>query len=186
MWFNFILNRQEQGFGCVKDIECSEQLLNFFTKSVPRVIRKGNRIFILIFSTEIIIGISIYFSSMNSLEQSKIDYFSFLSSSEKVEIHQSYFTCIANNVRGGSEPPRIHNGNPTDIKQRKLIKSVLSKSKQSPFKQHSLNKISTQIVQKSQYVVSNKDLWRIIAECQKPVQGNLIKSPLRSPLQSPL
>jgi hypothetical protein len=143
MYINYLNNRKELGFICIKDINSVEQLLDFrssLKNSSTYMVQKSNQTFIFIFSKEMIVTVLIFLESIYL--KPIIDCPLFLSS----EVEQSSISIIISvNLELTSSPTNSllgieglgTNGGSdewdefTDEKQQKLTQSVLAKSPQS-------------------------------------------------------
>ena len=178
MYINYINDRQELGFSCIKDIDAIKQLSNL--KSTLRnpviwVIRKGKQTVVLIFSKEVLVAVFIFLESMylkptvdcrsfTSYEvyQScliKSESWGFLTSSSRI---QDYIL----KSRGGSEEL-------TREEQERLVKSILSKAPESSYSEISINKFLKKILKLIDPVISDQRLWRILGEFGKPIKSEL-------------
>lgn len=59
MYINFIYDRQELGFNCIKDINAIKQLKS----TLKSPVRKGKHTVILLFSKEVLVGVFIFLKS---------------------------------------------------------------------------------------------------------------------------
>ena len=63
MYINFINNRQELGFNCIKDINTIKEFKSTLKNTVTWIIRKGKHTIILLFSKEVLVAIFILLNS---------------------------------------------------------------------------------------------------------------------------
>lgn len=85
MYINYISDRQELGFNCIKDINAIKQFKSTLKNPVTWIIRKGKHTAILLFLKEVLVAVFIFFKS--SYIEPNVDPPSFTSS----EVYQSCF-----------------------------------------------------------------------------------------------
>lgn len=83
MYINFINDRQELGFNCIKDINTIKQFKSTLKNTVTWIIRKTKYTIILLFSKEVLVGVFIFLKS--SYIEPNVNSLSFTSS----EVYQS-------------------------------------------------------------------------------------------------
>jgi hypothetical protein len=183
VYIGYLNDRKKLGFSCIKDINAIKQLSYLIKNPVTLIIRKGKQTVILIFSKEVLVAIFIFLNS--SCIEPNFDPPSFTSS----EVYQA---CVikSDNLRFLNYPPRISdfilklNGGSDELsieEQEKLINSILSRTSESDIDEMSINKFLQRLGEIIYPVISNKNLWRVLNELQKPLKskvsdGNLISS----------
>ena len=83
MYINYINERQELGFSCIKDINAIKEFKSTLKNLVTWIIRKGKQTVILLFSKEVLVAVFIFFKS--SYIEPSISPLSFIS----LEVYQS-------------------------------------------------------------------------------------------------
>jgi len=175
MYINYINDRQELGFNCIKDINAIKQFKSTLKNPVTWIIRKGKHTVILLFSKEVLVAVFIFFKS--SYIEPNVDPPSFTSS----EVYQS---CVikSDNLRFLNSPPpisdfilKLKGGSDelTNEEQERLVKSILAKAPESDCSEISINKFLKKILKLIDPVISNQKLWRILSELEKPWKPQL-------------
>ena len=161
MYINYINDRQELGFSCIKDINAIKQLSNLkstLKNPVSWVIRKGKQSVVLIFSKEVLVAVFIFLESR--YVEPNVNPPSFPSS----EVYQS---CVikSDNLRFLNYPPRISDfilklkggsDELTDEEQERLVKSILAKVSESNYQETSPNKFLKRVLELMDPVTSNQ------------------------------
>jgi len=175
MHINFINDRQELGFSCIKDIRAAKQFKNSLKNPVTWIIRKGKHTVILLFSKEVLVAVFIFLKS--SYMEPNVDPPSFTSS----EVYQS---CVikSDNLRFLNFPPRISDfilklkggsNELTNEEQERLIKSILAKAPQSDYSEMNVNKFLKKILKLIDPIISDQRFWKILSEFGKPIKSEL-------------
>ena len=175
MYINYINDRQELGFSCIKDINAIKQFKSTLKNPVTWIIRKGKQTVILLFSKEVLVGVFIFFKS--SYIEPNVDPPSFTSS----EVYQS---CVikSDNLRFLNSPPSISDfilklkggfDELTDEEQERLVKSILAKAPESDSSEISINKSLKKILKLIDSVISDQRFWRTLSEFGKPIKSEL-------------
>ena len=178
MYINYINDRQELGFSCIKDIDAIKQLSNLkstLKNPVSWVIRKGKQTVVLIFSKEVLVAVFIFLESMYL--KPTVDCRSFTSyevyQSCLIKSESSGFLTSSSRIedyilksRGGSEEL-------TSEEQEILVKSILSKAPESSYSEISVNKFLKKILKLIDPVISDQRFWRILGEFGKPIKSEL-------------
>lgn len=165
MYINYINDRQELKFSCIKDIDAIKQLSNLkrsLKNPVSWVIRKGKQSVVLIFSKEVLVAVLIYvesisgninpnlydpsFSSAEVYQSSvrKPDNFEFLTASSQIPD-------FILKLKGGSDEL-------TNEEQERLVKSILAKVSESNYQETSPNKFLKRVLDLMDPVISNQKL----------------------------
>ena len=178
MYINFVNDRQDLGFSCIKDINAIKQLSDFkktLKNPVTWIIRKGKKTFILIISKEVLVAVFIFLKS--SYIEPNGDHPSFACS----EVYQS---CVSksDNLIFLTSPSRISDftlklkggsDELTSEEQERLVKSILAKAPESDYSEISINKFLKKILKLIDPVISDQRLWRILSEFGKPIKSSL-------------
>lgn len=175
MYINYVKDRQELGFSCIKDINAIKQLKSTLKNPVTCIIRKGKQTVILLFSKEVLVAVFIFLKS--SYIQANVDPPSVISP----EVYQS---CVikSDNLRFLNFPPRISDyilklkgGSDewTDLEQERLINSLLAKAPESSYSEISINKFLKKILNLIDPVISDPRFWRILSQFGKPIKSEL-------------
>ena len=175
MYINYINDRQELGFNCIKDLNAIKQFKSTLKNPVTWIIRKGKQTVILLFSKEVLVAVFIFLKS--SYIELNVDPPSFLSP----EVHQSR-VIKSDNLRFLNSPPRISDfilkltggsDELTDEEQEILIKSILARTQESDLDEISINKLLRRLLEIIDPVISNQKLWRILNQLKKPLKPQL-------------
>ena len=182
MYINYINDRQELGFSCIKDIDAIKQLSNLkstLKNPVSWIIRKGKQTVVLIFSKEVLVAVLIFvesisgninpnlydpsFSSAEVYQSSvsKPDNFGFLTASSQIPD-------FILKLKGGSDEL-------TNEEQERLVKSILAKVSESNYQETSPNKFLKRVLELMDPVISNQRFWRVLSELEKPHKFNMIQ-----------
>lgn len=178
MYINYINDRQELGFSCIKDINAIKQFKSTLKNPVTWIIRKGKQTIILLFSKEVLVAVFIFLKS--SYIEPNVDPPSFISP----EVSQS---CVikSDNLRFLNSPPRISDfilklkggsDELTNNEQEKLVKSILARTSESDLDEISINKLLRRLLEIVDPVISDQRFWRILAELEKPHNFNMIQT----------
>jgi hypothetical protein len=176
MYINYINDRQELGFNCIKDIDAIKQLSDFkntLKNPVTWIIRKGKQSVILIFSKEVLVAVFIFFKS--SYIEPNVEHPSFASS-------EAYESCVikSDNLRFLTSPPRISDfslnlkGGSNELtieEEEKLVKSILAKATESHYQEISINKFLKKILKLIDPAISDQRFWKILSESGKPIES---------------
>jgi hypothetical protein len=183
MYINYINDRQELGFSCIKDIGGIKQLSNLkstLKNPVSWIIRKGKQTVVLIFSKEVLVAVLIFVESISGNINPNLYDLSFSSA----EVYQFSVSKPANFgfLTASSQMPdfilKLKGGSDelTNEEQERLVKSILAKAPQSDYSEISINKFLKKILKLMDPVISDQRFWRILSEF-----GKLIKSELPGP-----
>lgn len=141
---------------------------------MTRIITKGKKTFIFIFSKEILVAVFIFLKSRDI--EPNVNWSSFPSP-------QVYQSCVTKSdtsrfltppfqiedyiltSRGGSEF--------TDEQHDKLVTSIVAKTNQSSEKQISINKFLKKILKLIEPVISDQRFYKLISESRKPIKSEL-------------
>ena len=156
MYINYVNDRQELGFSCIKDIEAA--------KSVAYLNKKGSRSFIVagfIFfkSSYIEPTVDCRLSISQVYHVIKLDTSRLLTSPSHI---QDYIL----KLRGGSDEL-------SSEEQEKLVKSILAKTPESDYSEISINKFLKKILKLIDPVISDQRFWRVLSEYGKPIKSEL-------------
>jgi hypothetical protein len=178
MHINYINDRQELGFSCIKDIDAIKQLSDFkntLKNPVTWIIRKGKQSVILIFSKEVLVAVFIFFKS--SYIKPNVEHPSFASS----EVYES---CVikSDNLRFLTSPLRISDfilnlkGGYDELtieEEEKLVKSILTKTTENDYQEISINKFLKKILKLIDPAISDQRFWKILSELGKPIKSDI-------------
>ena len=178
MYVNFVIDRQNLGFSCIKDLNTIKQLSDFkstLKNSVTWIIRKGKQTLILLFSKEVLVAVFIFLES--SYIKLNVDYPLFSSyevyQSCDIKSDTSEFLTTSSQIldyilklKGGSDEL-------TNEEQEKLVNSILAKAPESSYSEISINKFLKRILELMAPVISNQRFWRILSEFGKPLKSEL-------------
>jgi hypothetical protein len=165
------------GFSTTKYIDAVKYLSDFkstLKNTVTWSIRKGKQTVIFIFSKEVLIAVFIFFNS-NYIEPN-VDWSSFSSSqvyqSRVIKSDTSGFVTSPSHIqdyilksRGGCDF--------TDEQQEKLAKSILARTPESDIDDININKLLQRLLEIIDPVISDKRLWKILSELEKPLKPRL-------------
>ena len=160
MYIGYLNDGKKLGFKCIKDTDAVKKLSDFkntLKNPVTRIITKGKKTFIFIFSKEILVAVFIFLKSRDI--EPNVNWSSFPSP-------QVYQSCVSKSdtsrfltppfqiedyiltSRGGSEF--------TDEQHDKLVTSIVAKTNQSSEKQISINKFLKKILKLIDRVISDQ------------------------------
>lgn len=188
MYPNYLNDRQELGFLCIKDLNSVKQLSDFtnvLKNPKPWMIRKSNQIIICIISKEVVIALIIFLTPDSYPIESNVQPQSFTSS----EVNQSVLIKSNHSAFSNYSPQRsdsilkLKGGSDqvSDAEQERLVKSVLSKAPESEYSEISINKLLQKIIDFIEPIVADNRLWRIFSEFEKPIKPILpVSSGVRS------
>lgn len=178
MYINYINDRQELGFSCIKDIDGIKQLSNLkstLKNPVSWIVRKGKQTIVLIFSKEVLVAIFILVESIsvninpNFYDRSFSSAEVYQSSVSKPDITaSSQIPDYILKLKGGSDEL-------TNEEQEKLVQSILAKVSESNYPETSPNKFLNRVLELMNPVISNQRFWRILSELEKPHKFNMIQ-----------
>ena len=175
MYINYINDRQELGFSCIKDIEAAK--IKNKRVSVAYLNQKGKQVFILICSKETLVAILIFLTSISI----DIGAYSNPPSFTSNEVHLSR-VMKQDNSRFLNSPGEISdfilklNGGSDELsneEQEKLVKSILAKAPETGYSEISVNKFLKNILKLIDPVISDQGFWRILSEYGKPIKSEL-------------
>lgn len=170
MYINFINDRQELGFNCIKDINTIKQFKSTLKNTVTWIIRKGKHTVILLFSKEVLVGVFIFLESRYivdppSFTSSEV-YQSCVIKSDNLRFLNSPISDFILKLKGGSDQL-------TNEEQEILVKSILAKAPQTDYSEISINKFLKKILKLIDPVISDQRFWRILSEFGKPIKSEL-------------
>jgi len=186
-YINYLNDRRELGFLCLKDIDDIQELENLIQELSTLILekhpgvwiqQKDNKTFIIVSKkvlVGILIGIKLRFGSMPIEEGVNPPLFpsSEASPSRLMKSNQDYLL----KLNGGSD--ELSNQDQEKLErqekeaQKRLLKSVLAKAPQSNYWQISPNKLLKPIYEALKAVASNRQFWEAVNHYNKPVDARL-------------
>ena len=182
MYIGFVYDRKGLGFSCIKDGRAAKQVSNLvkFLKKIEgvsevSVVKKGKQTWIGVYAKKVLIAVFIFFKSRHV--EPNIEPPSFTIS----EVHQ-YWNSKSYNFRSSAFPSTISNfllkfrggsNESTTEEEKKLVRSILAKTRNSPYRETSPNKILKKILRFIDPVISDQRFWIIVNTCLKPTKSEL-------------
>ena len=175
MYINYLNDRTELGFACLKDHKVGNAIYNLEILFNP--IKQSNNICILVFSKETFVAILLFFN-MDSIDSNLSPY---QVQPSKMKIYRSDVR-KSTNLKSSESTNKISdfiltlNGGDdalNDKDQERLIASVLAKIPETTYKELSINKFLKKLVTFLDPIVTNKGVWRILSELEKPAEPTI-------------
>jgi hypothetical protein len=179
VYINYINDRQELGFNCIKDINAIKQFKSTLKNPVTWIIRKGKQSIILLFSKEVLVAVFIFIQSTQVNLDADLYHQSFACS----EVYQCCVIKSDTSVLLTSPTSleyyiqdyilKSRGGELTNEEQERLVKSILAKATESDYSEISINKFLKKILKLIDPVISDQRFWRILSEFGKPIKSEL-------------